>query len=415
MSVVGALNSEIIFCTQSFFSLPERATAYVFCMCSSSYHLAPLGHYRAVVKDEIAGPDGAADVRGNNQVAFTDVHVASSCLQKALRRGEGDVAFAAGCYLLRYDEARLWRRLVVCVFEDFGLCDLSVTAKVVAVVGSRSLRLVLGQERVLAWLIAKLCALPKDRRLDDLYALGTGLQARRAGDVYSFGRSGLGGGVPDDVPGGINGGLIRRTARLIAHCERPVPRRSFRSLSVEACELALTQMAQEELCDRGLFELCLAGARLSRCLLPVLVPLAIDATDLSGGLGDAAAQALPAAPLLRGVPAYAFDGFTRVGRAILADLAKREALLQPVLAGLAAFARIDVLHHLLFFAEGARCVCLRSDRLSQGLHTDAVALGVRLPQPDADEAVGLMQSLLPRIHALRGASPLSQHQQEDLS
>lgn len=388
-------------------------------MCSSFYHLAPLGYYRAIVKEEIAGANSDTAFRCNGAAQFGDVHIASGCLQKALRRGEGDVAFAAGCYLLRHDEARLWRRLVVCVFEDFGLCDLSVTARVVAVAGSRSLRLVLGQERVLGWLIAKLCALPKDRRLDDLYALGAGLYARRAADVNNIGPGGIAGGVTggvtDGVPGGITGGLIQRTARLIAHCERPVPRRAFRSLSVEACERALTQMAQEELCDSGLFELCLAGARLSRCLLPVLLSLAIEATEENSGLGDAVAQVLPAAPLLRGVPAYAFDGFTRVGRAILADLAKREALLQPVLSGLAASARIDVLHHLLFFAEGARCNVLRSDTLSQALHIDAVALGARLPQPDADAAVCLMQSLLPRIHALRGASPLSQHQQEDLS
>ena len=357
-------------------------------MCSSSYHVASLGFYRELVTKETgAAPDvsqmrGAATGRAEpgfspwrpsradedlrvvssgparriaaGTIQFGDVHVASSCLQKALRRADEAVAFAAARYLLTTDEPRLWRRLVVCAFEDFGLCDLNVTARVVAMAGSKNLRLVLGQERVLATLIGQLCALPEDRRLDDLYVLGAGLFAAKRASLRD---------PTDDGAQQQACALMNEATRLIGRCEQPVPHRSFRSLSTSACERELTQMVREGLADAGLFELCLNGARLSRCLLPVLLPLAIAASEATGGLGDAAALALPAAPTLAGVPAYAFDGFTRTGRSILGNLAKHQAGLAPMLSGPSLGAGIDVLHHLLFFAEEARCNLLRSDGL----------------------------------------------------
>ena len=60
---------------------------------------------------------------------FPDVHIASSCLQKALRRGELSLRWRRRASLLRHDPERLWRRLCVCAFEEFGLVDLGVTAR----------------------------------------------------------------------------------------------------------------------------------------------------------------------------------------------------------------------------------------------------------------------------------------------
>src|ERR1700754_2051601 len=61
------------------------------------------------------------------QNRLDDVHLASSCLQKALRRSDAVHAHLAAHSLLAMDPKRLWRRLVVIVFEDFGLTDLSLT------------------------------------------------------------------------------------------------------------------------------------------------------------------------------------------------------------------------------------------------------------------------------------------------
>ena len=366
-------------------------------MCFSSNHLGSLGFYR----DRVAAESGEAQQASLLEptepsaaaVAFSDVHIASSCLQKALRRGELNIAWAAARYLLHADPERLWRRLCVVAFEDFGLVDLSVTARVVAVAASKAFRIVQGEERVLGHLIGLLCGLPKDRRLDDLYALGVGVLADSARQTI----------VAANPLSAIVAPLVHETSRLIARCERTVPRRSFRSISPDACERALGAMAKRGLVDDGLFELCAKGVRLSRCLLPVLLPLAIEATEAAGGLGEVVEQDLPAVPLIFGVPAYAIDGFTRGGRAILARLGSDEPRLKQLLAQLPASARLDVLHHLLFFAEGGRCNVLISDSLSQALYCEAVACGARLPHEAATAAVALMAELLPSVHARRAA------------
>ncbi len=361
-------------------------------MCSSAYHLASLQFYRDRVAAELAEakPDTDQDQVDRFSANFPDVHIASSCLQKALRRGEFQFAFAAGRFLLRSDPERLWRRLCVCAFEEFGLVDLGVTARVVAVAASKAFRLVQGEERVLGYLLALLCDLPKDRRLDDLYGLG----AAMVGD-HSRLRA-----LEQGPLASVVAPLVHEASRLIAVCEQAVPRRSFRVVSNEACERALARMAAEGLVDEGLIELCLKGVRLSRCLLPVLLPLAIRATEACGGLGEAIPEPLPSVPLISGVPAYAFDGFTRTGRACLVQLGVEEPRLKQLLQTVPAAKRLDYLRHLLFVVEGSRASPLIRDDLADRLRSEAVADG--MTQDAVMSAVDLITDLLPTLHRLRG-------------
>ena len=360
-------------------------------MCSSAYHLASLQFYRDCVAAKLAEEKASAheDPVGRSACNFSDVHIASSCLQKALRRGELSFAFAAAQFLLRRDPERLWRRLCVCAFEEFGLVDLGVTARVVAVAASKAFRVVQGEERVLRYLLALLCDLPKDRRLDDLYGVGAAVVGE-PGRLRSLEQGPLASAIAP---------LVHEASRLIAACEQPVPRRSFRVVSNEACERALARMAGEGLVDEGLFELCAKGVKLSRCLLPVLLPLAITATEACGGLGEAISEPLRPVPLISGVPASAFDGFTRSGRDCLARLGSEEPKLKLLLQTVPAAKRLGYLRHLLFVAEGSRCSPLIHDEIADRLRLEAVADGMR---PDAVRAaLTLMTELIPALHNLR--------------
>jgi hypothetical protein len=350
--------------------------------------LAPLSFYRdcvarACAADKTSEPDAAAAC--GSHLHFSDVHIASSCLQKALRRGDEGAALAAARLLAKLDPERLWRRLTVCAFEDFGLVDVSVTARVTAVATSKSFRLVVGEERLIRYLITLLCEQPKDRRLDDLYALAKeNHQPREAGPL-----------------GKIIAPLVHEASRLVVRCEHKVPGRSFHVLSSEACERALVEMGRAGMLGEGLYELCSLGLRRSRCLLPLLLPLALEASQQAGGLGEVHNESLPQAPLIAGVPAYAIDGFTRPGRAVLARLGQEEPRLGPWLRLFVPALRADFLHHLLFFAEGARSSPLVRDPLSEALRDHALSAGTKLSLPAAREAVALMGELLPSVHALR--------------
>jgi hypothetical protein len=339
-----------------------------------SLQLGSLGSYRDCVAAKIG--DEAAQFEPSPHL--NDVHLASSCLQKALRRGDRGFALASGFALLRQDPERLWRRLSVCAFEDFGLTDLELTARVVAAIANKPFRVSVGEDRLLAHLIGALCASPKDRRLDDLYALG------------AIGRTEPWRLVLRDEVHGLSA-LVGQAATLIGRCERVVPSRSFRVLAPRHALEALREMRLDE----GLDQLLEAGLRQTRCLLPLLVPLAFAATQAAGGLGPAVAAPLPEVPVFAGLPAYAIDGFTRSGRRVLGHL--QRGALRSWLAPLPYAVRADVLHHLLFFAEGGVATPLHRDPLSQALHAAAVRHGTRLPQ----EALAAFAHQLPLIHRLR--------------
>ncbi len=361
-------------------------------MCSSAYHLASLQFYRDRVAAELAEakPDTDQDQVDRFSANFPDVHIASSCLQKALRRGEFQFAFAAGRFLLRSDPERLWRRLCVCAFEEFGLVDLGVTARVVAVAASKAFRLVQGEERVLGYLLALLCDLPKDRRLDDLYGVGAAV-GWRPQPAEEFGA-----GTARICYRAAGARVFAPDCCLRTGCSPPlVPGGVERGLRTGSRE-----DGSEGLVDEGLFELCAKGVQLSRCLLPVLLPLAIAATEASGGLGEARVEALPSMPLISGVPAYAFDGFTRTGRACLVQLGVEEPRLKQLLQTVPAAKRLDYLRHLLFVVEGSRASPLIRDDLADRLRSEAVADG--MTQDAVMSAVDLITDLLPTLHRLRG-------------
>ena len=251
-----------------------------------------------------------------------------------------------------------------------------MTARVVAAAASKAFRLVQGEERVLRYLLDVLCDLPKDRRLDDLYGVGAAVVVDHS-RLRSLEQGPLASAIAP---------LVHESSRLIAACEQAVPRRSFRVVSNEACERALARMAGEGLVEEGLFELCAKGVRLSRCLLPVLLPLAIAATDECGGLGEARAETLAPVPLISGVPASAFDGFTRTGRACLARLGSEEPKLKLLLQTVPAAKRLGYLRHLLFVVEGGCASPLIRDELADRLRPEAVADGMSpggsgLPSP----------------------------------
>src|SRR6202035_2197639 len=61
----------------------------------------------------------------------TDRWIASSALQKAIRRGDVNFALRAAYTCLAMDAASFWRGLPIIASEDIGLCDQEVTVPVI--------------------------------------------------------------------------------------------------------------------------------------------------------------------------------------------------------------------------------------------------------------------------------------------
>ena len=67
-----------------------------------------------------------------------------SCLQKAIRRGEIELAQRAAATLLLIAPDRLWRRCGAAAFEEIGGADLQTVALVTAALAGKIYRATIG-------------------------------------------------------------------------------------------------------------------------------------------------------------------------------------------------------------------------------------------------------------------------------
>jgi hypothetical protein len=96
--------------------------------------------------------------------------VAMSAVQKAIRRGDVDLALRAAATLLKADPARLWRRLVGIAFEDIGMGSVETIRLVITATSGKAVRQQFGGEwAVASLLVERMCAAPSCRASDDLF------------------------------------------------------------------------------------------------------------------------------------------------------------------------------------------------------------------------------------------------------
>lgn len=95
--------------------------------------------------------------------------LAMAALQKAIRRGAGELALRAAATLLRDAPDRLWRRCGGIAFEDIGLADLDTVALVTASLEGKRFRNDIGGEWPVAhFIVSRMAQALKCRAADDL-------------------------------------------------------------------------------------------------------------------------------------------------------------------------------------------------------------------------------------------------------
>lgn len=113
--------------------------------------------------------------RENNryeQVEWTyDKWLISSTLQKAIRRGEEDIAMNAAVHLYRIDKWNLHRRLLTIAHEDIGMANVCAVSLVVCICASVSLRRELNELHAYMFAVSLLSRANKSRVTDQLYLI----------------------------------------------------------------------------------------------------------------------------------------------------------------------------------------------------------------------------------------------------
>jgi hypothetical protein len=323
----------------------------------------------------------------------SDPFLLTSCLQKSLRRADAGYAHGAAQAFLALDPRRLWRRLVICAVEDFGLSDLRLTSQIIAAASDRAWRRRNGgDQHVLSYLMVRLLQCPRDRRVDELYMLSVSLSRSNTPEV-SIERPGASERLAE---------LLREAVALVHRCEQVVAYRGIRAVIAAPCDAAIAEMGRRGLADPGVEEACIQARRTTQCLLPVLLPLLKGATEEAGGHAGIVERMPPEVRDIEGLPSYCPDGFTRPGRAALMTLARQDRRLAKLLAPLAtAKARMDALVNLLFVVEGGVCTVELSDPLYDELKRHSQGCWAGLPKLALLEGLAIMSDAIPILNDIR--------------
>ncbi len=322
--------------------------------------------------------------------------MASSLLQKSIRRNREHAALQAGRFLLEVKREHLFRRLNAIAVEDIGLANIRTVAVSAACLTSAKMRRDLGGDAVVTdYLIRSMCEARKSRTADDLLMV-IERWAGLADDRAHFAT------MSDDrlrqiVLGSpsldrkalalwfLVGTTRCRSARLAIRAGNPDM--AFITLADLGVAPTLVEITRENF------------TKTATMLAPFVALLSLENGVVSTGFVD---DATPVETSINGVPSWAFDIYTRPGRSALGRLLLHNA-------GLATWAgaflprtnRVQVTGELLFRLEGQ---CLRrraagplSAALRERWETECSGLS-----PEALAAgMAALRDAMPELNAIR--------------
>ncbi len=300
------------------------------------------------VRDEIACAVVSADALPPTPLPV-DRWVASSALQKAVRRGETLLALRAGLTYLSSNKAGFWRRLPVIAAEDVGVGDSGVVTQVItAAVEGGWRRSAGGDWRVASYLVARMCEAPKERSTDYLLLAALAhpdfekecarLALAEAAELVALVRDETSPLPTRAVAAWYLAGTGRlRGTRLPARRGEP-----------EALFAAYGDMGA----PRSLVAACRSAAVRTQYPLPVFLPLVWSAARASRTRQVVTLDIGPPR-VVRGMPLWAFDKYTPIGRQALRTLLASSAPVRTYLAEhLPKGRRLEALGVAVFYVEG---------------------------------------------------------------
>jgi len=327
-----------------------------------------------------------------------DRWIASSLLQKSIRRGDADLAYRAGCRFLELDRSGIWRRLIIIAFEDVGVGDIRALIDTVFAIASADFRRTCGEASVLKFIVRRLAEAPKDRSGDYLICA--------AHDHPCFS------GVRDACR---RASLFERL-QLLADFSQPLANRAVAAWfasginwrydrQVQGGDLRALAGAYRDLGagEELAYSIVLAAKRVPEALV-ALAPL-IWLEVQRGGLTTICNNPVPETETISGVPLYAFDKHTRIGkRAIERLVSENKPFRDCIVRFLTKGSPRKAAEIAAFYADAAplarRLDWAQSDALERlGIEADFNAAGLRLEGIDPVRAA--MKAALDQLNAIR--------------
>jgi hypothetical protein len=313
--------------------------------------------------------------------------LAMSCLQKAIRRGEVEIAQRAAATLLLTAPDRLWRRCGATAFEEIGVADLETVCLVTAALAGKRYRATIGGDwKAASFIVDRMAKAPKCRAADDLLLTADGhpLYRRARIDLATKTTAEL-----IHIAIGEAALPVRALATWYAVGTHP---RQTKHLGARAGEPAALF---DGLCEAGLphtaVEIAREGFRkIGEPLCPfvaLLCPLAINEPSV---MED---DELPPEIIIGEAPGWALDVYTREGRAALEAFLRSDCeTARWVRDHLRPGHRVNFLGTVVFRVEGGlvrqRSRWPTGDKLRKLVDTECHGPSC----PDATEILALMRS-----------------------
>ncbi|HTM80195.1 hypothetical protein [Asticcacaulis sp.] len=278
-----------------------------------------------------------------------DRWIARSALQKAIRRGEADIALAALATLFEAVGEGIWRHLTVIALEDIGAAGIDTVARVVAAGRNRKWRALLGGDwRAASVLVCQMAAERHCQAACDLLMRLTNDPLREGSRIAAMDRN------PADLVDIIRDG----DAELMERAEAALALGGGLAEEQPLHQAAAVFRALEGIgFSSHVFVTCQAAWRLCRNPMALLLPFIwlewmkereVPSTD----------DLIPETKMIDQVPAYAIDQFTRVGGQVArAFLVRNPALLAMMDSRrIHSASRARIVGDLIFLNEGGLVV-----------------------------------------------------------
>jgi hypothetical protein len=323
-----------------------------------------------------------------------DKWVASSALQKSIRRGDVELAQRAAVTFGKLDPDGLWRRPISIAYEDIGAADIQALIETVAAATSQAWRSRHGH----AFVVQRLSQAPKDRSADLLM-----LAARHHDSLCQM----------REICSKAN---IEQRLRLVANPSAALSERAMAAWFSSGLDfryehlvgLGNLQGLSEVYRTIGVSEefasATVTAARRTRGPLTVLVPLLWLEIQRLGG-ASVREELVPDSPVVGGLPLCALDEHTRLGKQAINKLVGEDARLRACLERFVPKPRwISAAQHAAFYADGApiaRRLEWQQSRSLEVLGIEADLGSAHVPREGVQPLRDAMHKCIPRLNDIR--------------
>lgn len=318
----------------------------------------------------------------NNQKIYSlklDPWTASSLLQKAIRRGQPELAKHAARALYRQRGKGVWLRLIVIAFEDVGIAEPALVSELVFLATDPAMRAVLGDDiDLILDMSERLAIAPKDRSADYLYCAALTLPERHQ-ELANLSSLNLANRV--SISADPKQPLLLRAIVTLFNCT--VDGFGAKVVSNEAMAGLVALLDAE--CPSPLHEATTKAARKGCHPIILMVPLLWSALLRETIPPQVVDCVVPPEETIGGIPLYTFDKHTSAGKHAISLFAQENREVADILAEHVPTAQArDVAQIAAFYADGipvTRRLMWSKSRELEDLGLEADMVGAGCPKP----------------------------------